>query len=110
MQFGRSAAVGPLLYDASGAFKIAGCANCLSLSRACDARLHRQSAKPRKVTALERPAMTDDSKKTALDRKLVSLEQDYEVRDGSKRLVCTPDEVKAVGNFAVKVREHLAEK
>lgn len=58
--------------------------------------------------------MTDDSKKTALDRKLISLEEDYEVRDWSKSLECTPGElraaVKAVGNSAEKVREHLAKK
>lgn len=32
--------------------------------------------------------MTDDSKKTALDRKLISLEEDYEVRDWTKSLGC----------------------
>ncbi|MDM0009461.1 DUF3606 domain-containing protein [Variovorax sp. J22G73] len=58
--------------------------------------------------------MTDDSKKTALDRKLISLEEDYEVRDWTKSLGCTPGElreaVKAVGHSAEKVREYLAKK
>jgi hypothetical protein len=58
--------------------------------------------------------MSDDTKQTGLDRKLISLEEDYEVRDWSKSLGCTPDElraaVKAVGNSAEKVREYLAGK
>lgn len=58
--------------------------------------------------------MTEDSKKTALDRKLISLEEDYEVRDWTQSLGCTPGElreaVKAVGNSAKKVREYLAKK
>ncbi|WP_309959853.1 DUF3606 domain-containing protein [Variovorax guangxiensis] len=45
--------------------------------------------------------MPDDTSKTGSDRKLVSLEQDYEVRDWAKGLGCTPeqlrDAVKAVG-------------
>ncbi|MDN6888320.1 DUF3606 domain-containing protein [Variovorax sp. CAN2819] len=56
--------------------------------------------------------MSDDTKKTGLDRKLISLEEDYEVRDWTKSLGCTPAElreaVKAVGNSAEKVREYLA--
>lgn len=56
--------------------------------------------------------MTDDTKKTALDRKLISLNEDYEVRDGMKSLDCTEDQlrraVQAVGNSAEKVREHLS--
>lgn len=58
--------------------------------------------------------MSDDIKKTALDRKLISLEEDYEVRDWTRSLGCTPAElraaVKAVGNSAEKVREYLAKK
>jgi hypothetical protein len=58
--------------------------------------------------------MSDDTKQTGLDRKLISLEEDYEVRDWSKSLGCTPGElraaVKAVGNSAEKVREYLAGK
>jgi len=58
--------------------------------------------------------MSDDTKKTGLDRKLNSLEEDYEVRDWTKNLGCTPAElreaVKAVGNSAEKVREYLAKK
>lgn len=55
--------------------------------------------------------MPDDTSKTGRDRKLISLEQDYEVRDWAKSLGCTEDElraaVKAVGNSADKVREYL---
>ena len=58
--------------------------------------------------------MPDDTSKTGSDRKLISLEQDYEVRDWAKGLGCTPeqlrDAVKAVGNSADKVREYLAAK
>ena len=56
--------------------------------------------------------MTDDTSKTGLDRKLISLKEDYEVRDWAQSLGCTPeqlrDAVKAVGNSADKVREHLS--
>jgi hypothetical protein len=58
--------------------------------------------------------MPDDTSKTGSDRKLISLEQDYEVRDWAKSLGCTEDElraaVKAVGNSADRVREHLQKK
>ena len=58
--------------------------------------------------------MSDNTKKTGLDRKLISLEEDYEVKDWTKSLGCTPDElreaVKAVGNSAGEVREYLAKK
>jgi len=56
--------------------------------------------------------MTDNTKQTGLDRKLISLEEDYEVRDWTKSLGCTEaklrEAVKAVGNSAEKVREYLA--
>lgn len=58
--------------------------------------------------------MSDNTNQTGLDRKLISLREDYEVRDWTKSLGCTPDElreaVKAVGNSAEKVREYLAKK
>ena len=58
--------------------------------------------------------MSDNTKQTGLDRKLISLEEAYEVRDWSKSLGGTPDElraaVKAVGNSAEKVRQYLAGK
>jgi hypothetical protein len=58
--------------------------------------------------------MSDDTKQTAQDRKRISLEEDYEVRDWTKSLGCTEaqlrDAVKAVGNSADKVREYLAKK
>jgi hypothetical protein len=45
------------------------------------------------------------------DRKLISLDEDYEVRDWSKKFGVTPDELKkavaAVGNEAVKVEAFL---
>lgn len=58
--------------------------------------------------------MSDDKSKTGNDRKLISLEQDYELRDWTKSLGCTEqqlrDAVKAVGNSADAVRKHLAGK
>ena len=58
--------------------------------------------------------MSDNTAKTGLDRQLLSLEEDYEVRDWMKSFGCTEEElraaVKAVGNSADKVREHLAKK
>lgn len=56
--------------------------------------------------------MSDNTSKTGLDRKLISLKEDYEVRDWCKSLGCTPeqlqDAVKAVGDSADAVRQHLA--
>jgi len=58
--------------------------------------------------------MPDDISETGSDRKLISLEQDYEVRDWAKSLGCTPeqlrDTVKSVGNSADKVRQYLSAK
>lgn len=58
--------------------------------------------------------MTDDAQKTGLDRKLISLEEDYEVRDWTTSLGCTPaqlrEAVKAVGHSAEKVRAYLGKK
>ncbi len=58
--------------------------------------------------------MSDDPKKTVQDRKLISLSEDYEVRDWTKSLGCTEAElraaVKAVGNSAEAVRKHLSSK
>jgi hypothetical protein len=58
--------------------------------------------------------MSDNTKQTGLDRKLISLSEDYEVRDWTKSLGCTEDElraaVKAVGNSAEKVRDFLSQK
>jgi len=56
--------------------------------------------------------MADDKKQTAQDRKLISLDEDYEVRDWTTSLGCTPaqlrEAVKAVGNSAEKVRAYLS--
>lgn len=56
--------------------------------------------------------MSDDTSKTTQDRKLISLKEDYEVRDWCQSLGCTPEQlraaVKAVGNSAAAVREYLA--
>jgi hypothetical protein len=55
--------------------------------------------------------MADDPDKTGLDRKLVALEEDHEVRSWCASLKCSPDElrraVKAVGHSAEKVRAYL---
>lgn len=56
--------------------------------------------------------MSDNTGKTGLDRKLISLSEDYEVRDWCKSLGCTEEAlraaVKAVGSSAEAVRQHLA--
>ena len=56
--------------------------------------------------------MSDDPSKTGLDRKLISLEEVHEMRSWTQSLRCTEAElraaVKAVGNSAEAVREHLA--
>jgi len=58
--------------------------------------------------------MADDTTKTAQDRKLISLKEDYEVRDWCRSLGCTPEQlrtaVKAVGNSADAVRQYLAKR
>jgi hypothetical protein len=58
--------------------------------------------------------MIDNTKETALDRKLISLKEDYEVGDWCTSLGCTPEQlraaVKAVGPSAAAVRQHLAKK
>jgi hypothetical protein len=56
--------------------------------------------------------MSDDKSKTGgQDRRQISLNEDYEVRDWSKKLGVTPDElqaaVRAVGNDAAAVEAHL---
>ena len=56
--------------------------------------------------------MSDDKSQTGgQDRKRINLEQDYEVKDWSKKFGVTPDElraaVKAVGNQAAAVEAHL---
>jgi hypothetical protein len=56
--------------------------------------------------------MSDDKSKTGgQDRKQIGLNEDYEVRDWSKKLGVTPDElqaaVRAVGNDAAAVEAHL---
>lgn len=55
--------------------------------------------------------MSDDKSKTGNDRKLISLNEEYEVRDWTKSLNTTEEKlreaVKAVGNSADKVREYL---
>ena len=56
--------------------------------------------------------MSDDTTKTALDRKLIGLEEPYEVRSWTESLGCTEAElraaVKAVGRSAEAVRAYLA--
>lgn len=55
--------------------------------------------------------MSDDKKATGQDRKLISLSEDYEMRDWMKSLGCTEADlraaVKAVGNSAEAVRDYL---
>lgn len=59
--------------------------------------------------------MSDDKTKSGgQDRKRISLSEDYEVRDWSKSLGVTEEElraaVEAVGNDADAVREHLSKR
>ena len=55
--------------------------------------------------------MSDNKAATALDRKLISLKEDYEVRDWCKTLGCTPaqleEAVATVGHSAEAVRAYL---
>ena len=55
--------------------------------------------------------MSDDPKKTGEDRKLISLEQDHEVRSWTQSLGVTELQLRAavaaVGHSADKVREYL---
>ena len=55
--------------------------------------------------------MSDDKSKTGQDRKLISLNEPYELRDWCKSLGCTEQQLRAavaaVGNSADKVREYL---
>ncbi len=55
--------------------------------------------------------MSDTPRGTTQDRKLISLAEDYEVRDWCKSLGCTEEQlraaVQAVGHSADKVREYL---
>lgn len=55
--------------------------------------------------------MADDKHKTGSDRKLISLQEDYEVRDWCKSLGVTEERlraaVKAVGNSADAVRNFI---
>lgn len=55
--------------------------------------------------------MADDPKETGADRRVLSLEQDREVRDRTKSLGCTEEQLRAavrtLGNSAEKVREYL---
>lgn len=56
--------------------------------------------------------MADDKSKTGNDSALVSLEQDYEVRDWMQSFGCSEaqlrEAVAAVGHSAAKVRQYLS--
>jgi len=57
-------------------------------------------------------SMPDDPSKTGSDRKLISLEQEHEVRDWTASLGCTEQElreaVQTVGHSADEVRRFLS--
>lgn len=57
--------------------------------------------------------MSDDPRKTGLDRKLIAIDEAHEVRSWTESLGCTPmqlrEAVRAVGNSANAVRQYLAE-
>lgn len=56
--------------------------------------------------------MPDDPKKTALDRKLISLDEAHEVSSWSRSFGCTPEQlreaVRKVGPSADAVRDYLS--
>ena len=58
--------------------------------------------------------MSDDPRKIGLDRTLISLDEEHEVRSWTNFLGCTPEQlraaVKAVGNSADAARAYLAKK
>jgi hypothetical protein len=58
--------------------------------------------------------MSDNTTQTAQDRQLISLKEDYEVRDWCRSLGCTQEQllgaVDAVGHPVKAVRKHLASK
>ena len=59
--------------------------------------------------------MADDTSKTGgQDRQRINVNQDFELRDWSKSLGCTPEELKdavaAVGDRAETVKQYLSEK
>lgn len=55
--------------------------------------------------------MSDDPKKTALDRKLIALDEEHEIRSWCQSLGCTEAQLRkavaAVGNSAERVREYM---
>jgi hypothetical protein len=63
---------------------------------------------------VEASLMTDDPKKTALDRKLIALNESHEVRSWMESLSCSEAELRAavekVGHSAEQVRGYLTEK
>jgi len=82
------------------------------MSRRTDIIDHLQElAASEKAAWTKEKAMPDDPKKTGQDRKLISLEQEYEVRDWCESLGCSREQlhqaVKAVGNSADAVRQYL---
>lgn len=58
--------------------------------------------------------MADDKSKTAEDRKLINVNEDYEVQYWTKALVVSEQELRkavaAVGNSAAAVRDHFGKK
>ena len=58
--------------------------------------------------------MSDDPKKTGLERKLIALDDPHEIKSWCESLGCTErerrDAMQVVGDYADKVREHLKAK
>lgn len=52
--------------------------------------------------------MSDDKSKTGQDRKLISLTEDYEVRDWCKSLNTTPDKLKGLSRPSAIRRRRYA--
>jgi hypothetical protein len=66
------------------------------------------------VPLAQEKRMSDDPKKTGLDRKLIALNEPHEVLSWTKSLACSEPQlreaVKAVGNSAEAVRVYLKKK
>lgn len=75
-------------------------------------RLQRLAAAEKAALGKEKETtMADDPKKTALDRKIIAVDQEHEVRYWKDALGCTEEDLRkavaAVGNSVDKVREYL---
>jgi len=85
-------------------------ADAFSKSRKIRIAIDRRGREPEPFQHLE-TRMADDPKKTALDRKLIALNEPHEVRSWTESLGVSEQQLRAavaaVGNSAEKVRAYL---